>query len=188
MLVILEGSTRGRGLFSVSMTLCHWGGRPTYWPVEVSNDVWTRCWKSFGAEISSRCFFFLRRNIATATERQLLGSESRGKQQEVAFGWGDDQERCCWPCWDMMEGREGSVWRLKTHRRSVRIRALTARLPAQVTHLKSHDLLTCQKQTNRAAQVRNRPFNLTRLCFTPDCLLLVYSGFTDEEVFFHEFK
>lgn len=74
--VILEGSITGRGLRSVSMTLCHCGGRPTYRPVAVSNDVWTRCWKSCGAEISGLYFFFLRRNIAMTTWQEQPGDET----------------------------------------------------------------------------------------------------------------
>lgn len=62
-LVILEGSTTGLGRLSVSRIFCHWGGRPTNLPSFGSKEVWTRCSKFCGAEISGRFFFFLRNMV-----------------------------------------------------------------------------------------------------------------------------
>lgn len=64
--VILEGSTMGLGLRRFSIRLCHWVGRPTKHPCLVSNEVWTRCSKFLGADISGLFFFFLR-NILRST-------------------------------------------------------------------------------------------------------------------------
>lgn len=64
--VILEGSTMGLGLRRFSIRLCHWVGRPTKHPCLASNEVWTRCSKFFGADISGLFFFFLR-NILRVT-------------------------------------------------------------------------------------------------------------------------
>lgn len=62
-LVILEGSTTGLGRLSVSRIFCHWGGRPTNLPSLGSKEVWTRCSKFCGAEISGRFFFFFRNMV-----------------------------------------------------------------------------------------------------------------------------
>lgn len=64
--VILEGSTMGLGLRRFSIKLCHWVGRPTKHPFLASNEVWTRCSKFLGADISGLFFFFLR-NILRPT-------------------------------------------------------------------------------------------------------------------------
>lgn len=64
--VILEGSTMGLGLRRFSIRLCHWVGRPTKQPCLASNEVWTRCSKFLGADISGLFFFFLR-NILRST-------------------------------------------------------------------------------------------------------------------------
>lgn len=58
--VILEGSTMGLGLRRFSIRLCHCVGRPTKQPLLASNEVWTRCSKFLGADISGLFFFFLR--------------------------------------------------------------------------------------------------------------------------------
>lgn len=58
--VILEGSTMGLGLRRFSIRLCHWVGKPTKQPRLASNEVWTRCSKFLGADISGLFFFFLR--------------------------------------------------------------------------------------------------------------------------------
>lgn len=63
--VMREGSTTGLGRRRVSRMFCHCGGRPTNLPSLGSKEVWTRCWKFWGAEISGRFFFFLR-NMAPA--------------------------------------------------------------------------------------------------------------------------
>lgn len=68
--VILDGSTMGLGLRRFSIKLCHCVGRPTKTPRFASNDVWTRCSKFFGAEISGLFFFFLR-NIVRYYSREL---------------------------------------------------------------------------------------------------------------------
>lgn len=75
-LVILEGSTTGLGRLSVSRIFCHWGGRPTNLPSFGSNEVWTRCSKFCGAEISGRFFFFLR-NMMPEGEKQHCQCLSR---------------------------------------------------------------------------------------------------------------
>lgn len=64
--VILEGSTMGLGLRRFSIRLCHCVGRPTKQPLLASNEVWTRCSKFLGADISGLFFFFLR-NILRST-------------------------------------------------------------------------------------------------------------------------
>lgn len=56
----------GLGLRRFSIRLCHWVGRPTKQPLLASNEVWTRCSKFFGADISGLFFFFLR-NIFRST-------------------------------------------------------------------------------------------------------------------------
>lgn len=69
--VMLEGSTTGLGLRSVSIMLCHWGGRPTKQPCTGSKDVCTLCSKFLGEEISSLLFFFFFLwNILTACRKQ----------------------------------------------------------------------------------------------------------------------
>lgn len=70
-LVILEGSTTGLGRLNVSRIFCHWGGRPTNLPSFGSNEVWTRCSKFCGAEISGRFFFFFR-NMMPEGEKATL--------------------------------------------------------------------------------------------------------------------
>lgn len=64
--VIREGSTMGLGLRRFSIRLCHCVGRPTKQPRLESNEVWTRCSKFLGADISGLFFFFLR-NILRST-------------------------------------------------------------------------------------------------------------------------
>lgn len=64
--VILEGSTMGLGLRRFSIRLCHCVGRPTKQPLLASKEVWTRCSKFLGADISGLFFFFLR-NILRST-------------------------------------------------------------------------------------------------------------------------
>lgn len=56
----------GLGLRRFSIRLCHWVGRPTKQPCLASNEVWTRCSKFLGADISGLFFFFLR-NILRST-------------------------------------------------------------------------------------------------------------------------
>lgn len=81
--VMREGSTTGLGRRSVSRMFCHCGGRPTNLPSLGSKEVWTRCWKFCGAEISGRFFFFLR-NMVSAWEGQA--ELQRGLHRSLAQG------------------------------------------------------------------------------------------------------
>lgn len=63
--VMTVASMKGLGLLAVSsMRLCHWRGSPTNFCSCSSKSVWTRCSKLEGAEIWTRCFFFLLNMVA----------------------------------------------------------------------------------------------------------------------------
>jgi hypothetical protein len=70
--VIREGSTTGLGRLRVSRMFCHCGGRPTNLPSLGSKEVWTRCWKFCGADISGRFFFFLRNMVPARGLAELV--------------------------------------------------------------------------------------------------------------------
>lgn len=89
--VIREGSTTGLGLLRVSRMFCHCGGRPTNLPSLGSKEVWTRCWKFCGADISGRFFFFLR-NMVPA--REGLAELVPGTLGWLSGHWGSGSGLC----------------------------------------------------------------------------------------------